>query len=320
MKRAAATVVFVPSTKGSLLIKSLREDEDKMEELTGFRVKYQEAGGSVLSNAFNKNLGAGKECGRKECPVCNQAEAGADCKTRNVVYESKCKLCNPLPATQKDMNTEKEEFQDEPAGRQPPPREGIYIGESSRSIHERALEHVRDARTFSVKSHIVKHWMSSHPTLPTPPEMEFSILGRFKDCLSRQISEAIRINNSTDVLLNSKGEYGSNSVSRLVVQEDAWVRRERDRQEEEQTELNKRQVDQFRNQKMRQEMTGTEEEPSADIVDGPGAGQGGSVTAQTGTMCNIVEPITVLHVIYMELRRSPLLTYLMDQEQARGAA
>ena len=207
MKRAAATVVFVPSTKGSLLLKSLREDEDRMEELTGFRVKYQEAGGSVLSNAFNKNLGAGKKCGRKECPVCNQAEAGADCKTRNVVYESKCKLCNPLPTTQKDMNTEKEEFQDAPAGRQPAPREGIYIGESSRSIHERALEHVRDARTFSVKSHIVKHWMSSHPKLPTPPEMEFMVTGRFKDCLSRQISEALRINNSTDVLLNSKGEY-----------------------------------------------------------------------------------------------------------------
>ena len=87
LKKAASTVVFVPSTKGSILVKSLREDEDRMEELTGFRVKYQEAGGSVLSNAFNKNLGNGKECGRKECPICKQAEAGVDCKARNIMYE-----------------------------------------------------------------------------------------------------------------------------------------------------------------------------------------------------------------------------------------
>ena len=130
-------------------------------------------------------------------------------------------------------------------------------------------EHVRDARTFSVKSHIVKHWMSSHPTLPTPPEMEFSVIERFRDCLTRQISEALRINNSSDILLNSKGEYGHNSVSRLVVQEDAWVRKERDRLEEEQAELTKKQVDQFKHKKMMD-------------------GQGGSVTALTGTMCNTV--------------------------------
>jgi hypothetical protein len=42
----------------------------------------------------------------------------------------------------------------------------------------------------------------------------------------------------------------------------------------------------------------TDEEPSAGISNGPGAGQGGSVTAQTGTMCNIVEPITVLQENY----------------------
>ena len=41
MKKAASTVVFVPSTRGSTLLKSLREEEDKMAEMTGFRVKYQ---------------------------------------------------------------------------------------------------------------------------------------------------------------------------------------------------------------------------------------------------------------------------------------
>ena len=70
-------------------------------------------------------------------------------------------------------------------------------------------------------------------------------------CLSRQISEALRINLSKDVLLNSKGEYGNNSVSRLTVQEDVWDRRERDRLEEEQEELNKKQVEEFKMRMMK---------------------------------------------------------------------
>ena len=82
--------------------------------------------------------------------------------------------------------------------------------------------------------------------------MEFSVTGKFKDCLTRQISEALRITNSADVLLNSKSEYGHNSVSRLVVQEDAWVRKERDRLEEAQAEMAKKQVDMFKQQKMEQ--------------------------------------------------------------------
>ena len=62
--KKAVTVIFVPSTKGSLLLKSLRDDEDQMSELSGFKIKYQEAGGSVLTNAFDKNLGSGQHCGR----------------------------------------------------------------------------------------------------------------------------------------------------------------------------------------------------------------------------------------------------------------
>ena len=157
------------------------------------------------------------------------------------MYESKCLICNPAVDGQDDQ----------PSGKEPAPRVGIYVGESSRSIYEQALEHERDARSFSVKSHIVKHWMTTHPSLPSPPEMEFSVTGRFKDCLSRQISEALRINLSRDVLLNSKGEYGHNNVSRLTVQEDVWERRKNDRLAEEQEELIKKQVEEFRKQKSR---------------------------------------------------------------------
>ena len=156
--------MFVPSTRGSTLLKSLREDEDKMAEVTGFRVKYQEAGGSTLTNAFNKNLGSGQHCVREACPTCKKTEGREDCKARNIVYESKCLICNPASSREEENDNH-----NQPSGRAYTPREGIYIGESSQSLHERALEHVRDAESFSVKSHIVKHWMLSHPTLPSHP-------------------------------------------------------------------------------------------------------------------------------------------------------
>ena len=107
-----------------------------------------------------------------------------------------------------------------------------HIGKSSRSLNERALEHVRDAQAFSAKSHITKHWMNSHPSLPSPPKMEFSITSRFRDCLSRQIGEALRINYSKDNLLNSKAEYMANSLTRLTIKEDPWELKERTRKEE----------------------------------------------------------------------------------------
>ena len=167
---------------------------------------------------LTKHLGIGQHCWREECPLCKKAKDRGNCKARNIMYESKCMVCNPA------TNHEEEGHDIQPAGRTQTSREGIYVGESSRSIHERALEHVKDAQSFSIKSHIVKHWMTSHPSLPNPPEMHFSVTGMFRDCLSRQISEALRINLSKDVLLNSKGEYGKNSVSRLTVQEDVWER------------------------------------------------------------------------------------------------
>ena len=60
--------------------------------------------------------------------------------------------------------------------------------------HERALEHMNDARSFSTKSHIIKHWMTTHPDLPSPPTMIFSVKAQYRECLSRQIGEALRIN------------------------------------------------------------------------------------------------------------------------------
>ena len=97
-----------------------------------------------------------------------------------------------------------------------------------------------------MKSHIVKHRMSSHPDIPSPLKMTFAVLAMFKDALSRQISEALRIHYSVDNILNSKSEYMSNKISRLTIEEDAWERKERSRLEEEEEKVAKKEVESLR--------------------------------------------------------------------------
>ena len=76
-------------------------------------------------------------------------------------------------------------------------REGVYIGETSRSLYERSKEHVADAKSL-------KHWLLSHEEDKEQPEFIFKKISSHKDCLSRQIAEAILIHYSKDSLLNSK--------------------------------------------------------------------------------------------------------------------
>ena len=169
-------------------------------------------------------MGKRIHCGRKPCPPCDSTDKRQNCRSRNLVYESSCRICNPLSSQQEHCS--------QLGSSQNNPRDGIYIHGTSRSLHERAVEHVRDAESFSAKSHIVKYWMTSHPELDTPPIMDLRITSMYRDCLSRQIGEALKINFPKDNILNSKGEYLSNCISRLTVEEDAWERRERSRQDD----------------------------------------------------------------------------------------
>jgi hypothetical protein len=131
LKKAATTVVFVPSTKGSTLIKSLRDEEDRIAEITGFRIKYQEAGGSVLTNAFDKNLGKGLHCGRPACPPCDNPGKRENCKSKNLVYEAKCSVCNPETSLEDGVDGDVQSTGTSGAsGCSDIPREGIYIGET----------------------------------------------------------------------------------------------------------------------------------------------------------------------------------------------
>ena len=108
-------------------------------------------------DAFPKSAGEGVNIpGDKKEP----------CMKRNVVYESECSTCNPL-GTRKEADKmglgEKRE------------RPSLYVGETARSVAERALEHWRDAETGKEESHMVEHQVDSHGG-EGPPKFSFRVV------------------------------------------------------------------------------------------------------------------------------------------------
>ena len=227
-----------------------------MAKITGFRIRYQEAGGAKLINCFNQDLGKGLHCGRKVCPPCdsNPQEKRQNCKSKNLIYESVCVECNPnvQPSLKEGSMSTSSPLEDNTikkvTNRQ---RKGVYLGETSRSIHERTSEHLHDAKTMSSKSHIFKHWMLSHPGMNTLPAFRFRIVAQYRDCLSRQVGEAIKILYSQDHLLNSKSEYLNNCLTRISVPEEAWEKIQREIREGEEERLEGENMDRFRKLKSR---------------------------------------------------------------------
>ena len=101
---------------------------------------------------------------------------------------------------------------------------GLYIGESSRSIFERAKEHQRDRDSREDDSHQVKHWLIDHEDLASPPQFKFKILASFQDPLTRQIAESVRIEGAGEGILNFRSEYSRCRVPRLRLDMEGWKR------------------------------------------------------------------------------------------------
>ena len=93
------SVLFVPHTNGSILAKKLREAEEMMENLTGYRLKIVERSGLKLEDILHKSKPwQGQDCDRPGCLLCTtkmktEKNLSQDCHKRNVVYETWCMLC-----------------------------------------------------------------------------------------------------------------------------------------------------------------------------------------------------------------------------------
>ena len=147
------TVLFIEQTPGGELARRLQKVEERMAAITGYRVRIAETSGSQLRRLLpNTNPWVGADCGRGQCYTCPQcSDVLEDCKRRNILYESYCMLCNPDLEDKKVMKKKKmSEIR------------GVYVGESGRSIYERAGEHWADKQKLSQDSHMIKNLADSH--------------------------------------------------------------------------------------------------------------------------------------------------------------
>jgi hypothetical protein len=101
----------------------------------------------------------------------------------------------------------------------------VYEGETARSARLRGIEHIRALNKKHFDSVLYKHQIIEHENEDADFQME--ITGVFKDAISRQADEAVRINSrQSHELMNSKSQFNHPPVARIVVEKNlkrGWV-------------------------------------------------------------------------------------------------
>jgi hypothetical protein len=184
-KLVTSTVMFVEFSRGGSLQKCMKEVLDRISPMLGFNVRVTEKGGSSLGSILsNKNLWRGEHCGRPKCRPCAQSEDKKEpCKARNIVYESECTLCNE-PGSRKRNDKQGLKESKEQAN--------LYVGESARSLFERAGEHWEGVLGGKDENHMLEHLAVSHRD-DQVPNFRFRVVKKCRTALERQVREAVRI-------------------------------------------------------------------------------------------------------------------------------
>jgi hypothetical protein len=196
------SVLFVTPTPGGVLAKELQKREEELNKNTKERIKIVEKGGLKMKDILApKNPFKKSNCNKKTCPLCTKSEfvdthldeVKIPCSTNNVGYRWLCLTCEERDKVK------------------------VYDGETGRSARLRGGEHLRDLEKKREKSVLYKHKMSDHPHENVKFKME--ITKKFKDALTRQANEAVRIfSRPSHETLNSKSEFNHPPLSRVVVE------------------------------------------------------------------------------------------------------
>ena len=88
-----------------------------------------------------------------------------------------------------------------------------YVGETSRNLYTRALDHERKFEKNKTDSFIHNHQEERHSG--DPPDFEVSVVGSYRDPLSRQVAEGVLITRCKEELLNSKAEFKQPPIVRV---------------------------------------------------------------------------------------------------------
>ena len=96
----------------------------------------------------------------------------------------------------------------------------LCVGETSRTIQERAMEHWGAAKREDKKSHMHKHQSMEHAG--EPPQFHMRVVSYHRSALNRQGKEAVRIRRrgGASSILNSRSEFNRCHIPRLVFEEE----------------------------------------------------------------------------------------------------
>ena len=192
--KAHTGILFVPPTPHGVLAKMLRKREAELNSQNKMKIKIVEKGGIKMKHIFVKSNPYPKEkCEVKDCPFCEPSpqiitNPKDNCQSHNIGYKFSCTLC--------DMT---------------------YEGESFRKISVRGREHVRALRNNSKENPLVKHISKHHPLQGGQTIFKLSITGQFNNALSRQADEAVRIQETAGLNMNSKSEFNAPKISRVLI-------------------------------------------------------------------------------------------------------
>ena len=188
-------------TPGGRLAEKWRQVVEEVKRGSGGEVKAKvvEQGGVPMHALLVKPLPLQEDCcskancqsclgGQTKHQNCHQATLGG------VGYELECQTC-------------KEDG-----------KAAVYHGETSRTFLTRSNEHMTGYASRRKDNPLWKHQTNFHPGLQ--PTYNMRTLKFFKDPLTRQINEGVRINNTRSTpgfLMNSKSEFRQGEVARVAI-------------------------------------------------------------------------------------------------------
>ena len=216
-----------------------------MEKQTGYRIKIVERTGTKLVDMLHRaNPWQGQDCQRQGCLLCStKIRTGRnleqECTQRCLVYETWCLNCEDEEIKKIE---EEEEEGEKKRSRIKNISRYVYIGETSRSIYERGLEHIRDKNELKKDSHMIKHYFDKHEGEDLENiEFGIRILRTTKTAFNRQILESVMIQSSKtrNHILNSRSEYNRCALPRLTAKmgDDTYDKIDKIKKEEKKAEL-----------------------------------------------------------------------------------
>jgi hypothetical protein len=167
----------------------MKEVADREAE-AGVKFKIIETAGLSMRRVLQmSNPLATAGCTSADCLPCKDGRGeGGNCRGCGVNYILECQLC-------------------------PDGHRSVYVGESSRNLYTRSNEHLSRYRAGKMTSFIVKHQTTVHHG--EEAQFKAKVTASTRDCLTRQVKEAVQIRRSQVPVLNGKTEWHQPALYRI---------------------------------------------------------------------------------------------------------